>query len=286
MRIFGFTRRRRDREELARAVWEAREEAARARDALAETWLALGSSSPEAIRARYASRLGELDDELRPWGRPIAAWALRPDGERAPDGSFMGGSPGLRPAEPWPGAEGDPGRFWVQLNLAHLAPFAAAFRVAMPADGLLQLFLTDGGRGIARHIPASELGTLELRHEIPLGPEWDDPAVAGMYVRRSWRIALYPEALVPRQECSHIVFRDGVDAPLPCTTADELPGYSFGWWPCSPPRSGEWTFLAVCASRRDLALSYSDEGFVWAAAPTRELAAGDFTSLTAEGESD
>jgi hypothetical protein len=31
--------------------------------------------------------------------------------------------------------------------------------------------------------------------------------------------------------------------------------------------------------------SYADEGFLWAAAPTGELAAGDFTNLTAEGES-
>src|SRR4051812_18545821 len=206
MRIFD--RRRRAREELARAAWEAREESARARDALAETWLALESTSPEAIRTRYASRLDELDDELRPWGRPIAAWALRPDGGRAPDGSFMGGSPALRPTEPWPGGEEDPGRFWVQLNLAHLAPFAAAFRVAMPPDGLLQLFFTDGGRAIARRIPASELDQLELRRDIPVGPEWDDPGLAGVYVRRSWRIALYPEALVPWQECGHIRFRD------------------------------------------------------------------------------
>lgn len=283
MRIFG--RRRKAREELARAVWEVREEAARARDALADTWFELGSSSPEAIRARYASRLDELDDELRPWGRPIAAWALRPEGDRATDGSFMGGSPALRPAEPWPGGEDDPGRFWVQLNLAHLAPFAAAFRVAMPADGLLQLFLTVSGRGIARHVPPSELGGLELRREIPVGPEWDDPAIGGVYVRRSWRIALYPEALVPWQECGHIMFRDGVHAPLPCTTSDDVPGYSFGWWPFAQPRSGEWTLLAVCASRRDLALSYADEGFLWAAVPTHELAAADFANLTAEGES-
>jgi Domain of unknown function (DUF1963) len=280
--IFG--RRRRAREELARAVWAAREEAARARDAVADQWLDLGASSPEAIRAHYDARLDTLDDELRPWGRPIAAWALR-DGDPAPDGSFVGGAPGLDPTEDWPGVDGDPGRFWAQLNLADLAPYAAAYRIAMPAHGLLQLFLTDGGYEIARHIPVDALAGLELRRDIPVGQEWDDVADAEPYLRHTQRIALYPEALVPWQECSHIMFREGVDAQLECTTSEELPGYSFGWWPFSRPESGEWTFLAVCASRPEMALSYSDEGFLWASVPTAELAAGDFSHLTAEGES-
>jgi hypothetical protein len=275
MRIFGG--RRRAREELARAAREARAQAERERDSLADAWLALELATPDAIRARYAERLDELDDELRPWGRGVAAWALRADGDPAPDGSFLGGAPGLRPDEPWPGLAGDPARFCVQLNLAALAPFAVAYRVDMPGNGLVQLFRTDGGHEIARHVPASDLGDLELRTEIPAG--------ADERVRRSRRIVLYPEALVPWQECSHIVFRDGVDAPLPCTTSEELPGYSLGWWPFSRPDLGEWTFLAVCASRRELALGSGDEGFLWAAIPTRELAAGDFTGLTAASES-
>jgi hypothetical protein len=280
---------------LERRAAEQRERAARA-----DAWLAAGPPAPERIAAEYEARLALLDDELRPWSRPVAAWRLR-DGEPRVESSRMGGRPSLHPDEPWPG-DGDPMRFWAQVNLADLAPFAQAYGVTLPADGVVQLFGGDEGGELARYVPAGELGGLELRERVPIGPLWDGVDDAEEVHRRTLLISLYPEALVPWQETSPIAFRDDdIDAPLPCTTSEELPGYSFGWWPFSSwglgdglygwpadrpkPPPEDWVFLAVCDSNRDLGLMFSDAGFLWATIPAADLAAGDFSQLRADGES-
>lgn len=95
------------------------------------------------------------------------------------------------------------------------------------------------------------------------------------------------------------VFRDDdTDNPLPTATSQDLPGYSFGWWPLSDrgleqarkrepatPEPADWAFLAVCNANRDLGLEFFDGGFLWATAPRSELARGDFTHLLCDGES-
>jgi hypothetical protein len=102
-------------------------------------------------------------------------------------------------------------------------------------------------------------------------------------------IDLYPEALL---RSDHPGDADG-------TTSGLVPGWSFGWWSFDryplehhkryewpqAPDPEDWTFLAVCSSQRDLALTWGDAGDLWAAVPTDELAAGDLTHLHCDGES-
>jgi hypothetical protein len=107
---------------------------------------------------------------------------------------------------------------------------------------------------------------------------------------------------VPWQETSHLLPReDDPDAQVTYTTSEDLPGYSFGWWPFSSwpltdglygwpetrprPRPEDWVFLAVCHSNDELGLAYSDGGFLWAMAPADDIAAGSFEQLRCDGES-
>jgi hypothetical protein len=276
----------------------------RERERRAGAWRAAGPPTPEAIAAEYDARRALLDERLQPWARPVAAWTLR-DGSPRVASSHMGGRPALYPGEEWPGGEDDPMRFWAQVNLAELAPYARAFGVAMAPDGLVQLFSRDEGGELARCIPAAELARLELRERIPIGHLWANADDAEEVHRRSQLIGLHPEALVPWDETSRIIYRDDagdrLDTPLPCTTSDDLPGYSFGWWPFSSwglkeglcdwppdrprPAPEEWVFLAVCDSNNDLGLLFSDAGFLWAMVPAADLAAGDFSQLRCAGES-
>jgi uncharacterized protein DUF1963 len=299
-RLTGRSGKASDAAERRRRWLEQREQERRERSARADAWLAAGPPTVERIAAEYEARLALLDEELRPWARPVAAWRLR-DGEPRVESSRMGGRPPLYAGEQWPGGD-DPMRFWAQVNLADLAPFARAYGVALPTDGLVQLFAGDEGGELARYIPAGELGGLELCDRVPIGPLWADSDDAQEVHHRTLLISLYPEALVPWQETSPIIFRDDdIDAPLPCTTSEELPGYSFGWWPFSSwgledgldgwppdrpkPPPEDWVFLAVCDSNDHLGLQFSDAGFLWATIPAADLAAGDFTQLRCDGES-
>lgn len=268
---FARGRQREARERVA-AHFAAKAERARRRAEDAVAWRAAGPVTPQRVRDAYEARLGALSDDLRPFARPVAAWSLRPE-EPGVDGSHMGGAPALLPDEPWPDG---PMRFWAQLNLVDLAPYAAAYRINMPPDGLLQLFAADSSGELARYVPAAEVPRLELRRDIPLATDWVDPDEGRCIEATSLLIELHPEALIDWHQAPEGDFR----------TSDDLPGYSFGWWPFSPPDDAETlTFLAVCNSNRDLGLAYSDEGFLWASIPTTDLATGDFTRLRCEGES-
>jgi hypothetical protein len=226
----------------------------------------------DELRAAWEATRDALDPADRPHARPIAAWDLHA-APPTPTSSHMGGAPGLVPGEPWPESQGKPMRFWAQLNLADLAPYAEAFGIAMPvASGLVQLFAAEEGGELARHIAADRLDTLELREDIP-GTDY----TFGPVLQHSLAITLRPGAQLPgRGEC--------------------LAGYSFGWWPLSRQgltwaarRSGvaeeDWTFLAVAASNAALQLSFSDEGFLWATLPRTALAGGRLEELHAAGES-
>ncbi|MGH2949958.1 MAG: hypothetical protein ACRDPC_27465 [Solirubrobacteraceae bacterium] len=127
-----------------------------------------------------------------------------------------------------------------------------------------------------------------MRTEIPSDCYWEDTdAVRGM-LHTSLLIDLHPEAQV---QGAHARWEE-------CTTAGDLPGYSFGWWPLSDygltelrdrwpeaPAPQDWTFLAICSSRDELGLRFSDMGDLCAVTPTAELAVGDFTHLHCDGES-
>jgi Domain of unknown function (DUF1963) len=265
---------RRLREEIAAhtAATALRDEA-RARRA--EAWRT-AELTPERIRAEYDAQVAELAPDVREWARPVAAWVLGAGTPRA-DSSHMGGAPALYPDEDWPADDGWVMRFWAQINLAELAPYAAAYGIAMPADGLLQLFAHEEGGELARVIPAADLGRLELRREIPITSLWEDTEETREIFQATRTIDFLPEALIPWQEVPRLV-----DA----TSSEHLPGYCFGWWPFSEPDDADGlTFLAVCNSNRDLGLAFSDEGFLWVTVPTSDLAAGDFSRLHVDGES-
>lgn len=280
--MFGRRRRRREGQERVRAHFAARAERQRLLGERAGAWRAGGEVTPERVIAEYEARLATLDADIAEIARPVAAWVLR-EGEPRLDSSHMGGAPTLDPDEPWP--ERDyPMRFWAQLNLAELAPFADAFGIAVPRDGLLQLFAGEGGGELARHLPAGE--GLELRRDIPLGGEWPDEEEGRRIEATSLLIDLVPEALVGGDDMVAVIYPDLHGPQRECTVGDDLSGYSFGWWPMSRPEAPDaLTFLAVCNSNPELGLRYSDEGFLWATVPTAELAAGDFTHLHCEGES-
>ena len=103
---------------------------------------------------------------------------------------------------------------------------------------------------------------------------------------------------MPWDETSHLL---PDDAPETYSTSEDLPGYSFGWWPFSTwpltdgldgwpetrprPRPEDWVFLAVCVSNRELALGTPTPAPRWAMAPADDLAAGDFAQLRCAGES-
>jgi hypothetical protein len=260
--MFGRRRRRRDGQERVRAHFAARAERQRRLGERAAAWRAGGEVTPERVVAEYEARLAALDPDIAELARPVAAWVLR-EGEPGVHSSHMGGAPALDPDEPWP-EPGYPMRFWAQLNLAELAPFADAFGIAMPRDGLLQLFAGEGGGELARHLPAGE--RLELRRDIPEAT--------------SLLIDLVPEALVGGDDMASVIYPDLHGPQRECTIGDDLSGYSFGWWPMSRPDEPV-TFLAVCNSSPELGLRYSDEGFLWATVPT----AGDIALLRCEGES-
>jgi hypothetical protein len=233
--------------------------------------------APERIREEYEARRARLAPEVAARARPVAAWELRP-GEPRVDSSHMGGAPALYPGEPWP----EPDyvmRFWAQVNLADLAPFAAAYRIAMPADGLLQLFAADEGGELARYLPAADLPGLELRRDIPRGSDWSDDEEGRRIEATSRLIGFYPEALVAPSDAV-------ADVDEVYLHSGDVPGHCFGPWPFTPPEDADaLTFLAVCDSNTDLGLAYSDMGFLWACLPTADLAAGDFSRLRCEGES-
>jgi hypothetical protein len=294
MRLFG---RGRKQAAVAASVTAARAEIADRAQIQAEraaAWRREGDASPARIRSAYESRRDALGPDLRPWARPIAGWSLRA-GPATVAGSFMGGRPAMFPDEGWPDA-GDPMKFWAQINLADLAPYAQAYDIAMPADGLVQLFAAESGGELARYLPASDFPRLELRTEIPLPPDWEDDDESQRIFHTSLLVDLYPEALVPWEETSAIRGDDG--ERLECVTSSDLPGYSFGWWPFSDdglrevrtnwpdaPEPTLWTFLAVCDSHDDVGLRFSDSGFLWAVIPTADLATGEFTHLLCDGES-
>jgi hypothetical protein len=173
-----------------------RDEQRRERDRRADVWRAAGEPSAERIQAEYERLKDVLDERLRPWARPIAAWTLT-DGEPRVASSHMGGRPAMYPDEAWPGGDSDPMRFWAQVNLADLAPYAQAFDVAMPSAGLLQLFAADEGGELARYIPATDLERLQLRERIPIGHLWADVEDAKQMHRRSLLIGLYPKRSCP-----------------------------------------------------------------------------------------
>jgi hypothetical protein len=292
-----FGRRKKPAPNEAALSWARRKaELRRERDERAHAWRA-AELTAERIRAEYEARKNLLDEPLRPWARPIAAWSLR-DGEPSVTSSYMGGRPALYPGEEWPGGADDPMRFWAQVNLAELAPYAQAYGIALPSTGLVQLFAGEEGGEQARYIPPGDLERLELRGEIPIGPLWEGADEAERYHRRTKLIDLYPEALVPWQEAGDLLPDDGYETS---TTSEILPGYSFGWWPFSSwsledglsdwpqarpkPRPEDWVFLAVCDSNNELGLAFSDAGFLWAMAPADDLAAGSFEQLRCDGES-
>jgi hypothetical protein len=181
-------------------------------------------------------------------------------------------------------------RFWAQINLADLAPFARAYEIAMPPAGIVQLWAEYEGDQMARYLQPESLDRLETRREVPQHLYWDEsPEVRGM-LHTSMLIDLYPEALVRN---------DHPGALDEGTTPGIVPGYSFGWWSFDPyslevhkqyewsdaPDPPGWTFLAVCSSRRDLGLIWGDVGDLWTAVPTNELARGDFSHLHCDGDS-
>lgn len=282
--MFGKRRRRREAREQVRAHFAAQAERQRLLGERAAAWRAGGEVTLERVATEYQARLAALDPDIAAIAQPVAAWVLRP-GEPDVRSSHMGGAPALYQDEPWPELN-YPMRFWAQLNLADLAPFAAAFGIALPRDGLLQLFAGEGGGELARYIAADDLGRLERRHEIPLGGEWADEEEGRRIEAISLLIDLVPEALVGGDDVVDVIYPDLHGPQRECTVGDDLAGYSFGWWPMSRPEDPDaLTFLAVCNSNADLGLRYSDEGFLWATVPTAELAAGDFTHLRCEGES-
>ncbi len=285
----------------SRAALEAmrrRDEERRRREEAAAAWRAGGPPSPGRITEEYETRYAALDEELRPWARPVAAWTLRA-GEPSVTASYMGGRPALHPGEDWPCVDGEPLRFWAQVNLADLAPFAKAFGIPMPTTGLVQLFAGEEGWEEARYIPGGDLTALELSGEAPITHLWDRTAEVEEMFQRSALIELHPDVLIPWGETLDILYVDNdLERPRAATTSEDLPGYSFGWWPFSPfslaelvkewpaaPVPEHWTFLAVCNSNRDLGLAYSDGGFLWATLPAAELAAADFGHLRCDGES-
>jgi hypothetical protein len=277
MRLLGRRRRARERErERVRAFWAAREQAERDREARAAAWRAAAPVTPDRVRLEYEARRAALAPELAERARPAAAWTLR-RGEPRVDSSHVGGAPAMYPGEPWPA---DPGtmRFWAQVNLAELAPYAAAYRVRMPADGLLQLFAGDQGGELARHLPAAEMAALELRREIPLGSEWGDEEDGRRREATTLLIDLHPEAVVG--------IPDAIELQGDATVSEDLRGYCFGPFPWSRPGdAAALTCLATCNSQSELGLAYSDEGMLWASLPTADLAAGDFRRLRCQGES-
>ena len=166
---FGKRRRRREARERVVAHFAARAERQRRLAARTAAWRAEAPITPERVQREYESRREALDADVAALARPVAAWVLRA-GEPRVDSCHMGGAPALYPDEPWP--EPDyPMRFWAQLNLADLAPFASAFGIAIPPDGLLQLFAADSGGELARYVPAADLERLELRRDIPRGSD-------------------------------------------------------------------------------------------------------------------
>jgi Domain of unknown function (DUF1963) len=285
-RRWPFGRRKREREarERVAAHFEARAERTRRRAARAATWRSEGSVTPERVLREYEARRDDLDPDIAALARPVAAWVLRA-GEPRVDSSHMGGAPALHPDEPWPEPDNTM-RFWAQLNLADLAPFGSAYGIAMPSDGLLQLFAADSGGELARYVPAAELGQLELRRDIPRGTDWFDDELGRQIEATSLLIDLHPEALVGGEREVDVLYPDLHGPRRECSTSDDLPGYCFGWWPFSRPDDPDaLTYLAVCNSNRDLGLAFSDSGFLWTTIPTADLAAGDFTRLECEGES-
>jgi Domain of unknown function (DUF1963) len=281
--MWPWSKRRRERERLG-ALLAERAERERARMAHASAWRAQGPVTPERVRREYEARRDTLHRELVPHVRPAAAWVLHP-GEPRVDSSHMGGAPALHPGEPWP-EPGYPMRFWAQLNLADLAPFAAAFGIELPGDGLLQLFAGDDGGELARYVPAADLAGFALRRDIPLGSDWLDEAVGRRIEATSLLIDLHPEALVGGDDAVDAIWPDLHGPQRECFGTQDLPGYCFGWWPLHRPGdAGAATFLAVCNSNDDLGLAYSDMGLLWAQLPTADLAAGDFTRLRCDGES-
>jgi len=109
----------------------------------------------------------------------------------------MGGRPALHPGEDWPCVDGEPLRFWAQVNLADLAPFAKAFGIPMPTTGLVQLFAGEEGWEEARYIPGGDLTALELSGEAPITHLWDRTAEVEEMFQRSALIELHPDALIP-----------------------------------------------------------------------------------------
>jgi hypothetical protein len=284
--MWPWTKRRREREarEWRDAYFAAKAESERARVARAAAWRAEGPVTPERVRREFEARRDALHPELVPHVRPVAAWVLRA-GEPRVDSSHMGGAPALHPDEPWP--EPDyPMRFWAQLNLADLVPFAAAFGIAMPPDGLVQLFAGDSGGELARYVPADELASFELRRDIPLGSDWLDEDEGRRIEATSLLIDLHPEALVGGEDAVQAIWPDLQGPQRDCFGTQDLPGYCFGWWPMHRPDDAEAaTFLAAANSNDDLGLAYSDSGMLWAQLPTPDLAAGDFSRLRCDGES-
>src|SRR5689334_12490729 len=209
MPLFGRRKREREARERVAAFWAARAEETRQRGERSAAWHAAGPVTPDRVRAEYEARRDALDD-----ARPTAAWVLR-EGEPRVDSSHMGGAPALFPDEPWP--EPDyPMRFWAQVNLTDLAPFAEGFGIAMPSDGLLQMFAGDSGGELARYVPAADVARMELRRDIPRGSDWFDDAEGARIEATSLLIELLPEAMV------------GGEASPPAVTPDDLPGYCFG----------------------------------------------------------
>jgi hypothetical protein len=295
MRLFGRRRKQAALTTSAAAARAAVADRARAQAERAAAWQRTGDVSPARIRSAYESRRDALGADLRPSARPIAGWSLRA-GSATVAGSFMGGRPAMYADEEWPVA-GDPMKFWAQLNLADLAPYARAYDIVMPADGLVQLFAAESGGELARYLPASDLPRLELRTEIPIPPDWEEDDESRRIIHTSLLVDLYPEALVPWAATS--AMRRGDDGErLECAPSGDLPGYSFRLvavlrlrparigtrWP-DAPEPALWTFLAVCDSHADLGLRFSDMGYLWAVIPTAELAAADFTHLLCDGES-
>jgi hypothetical protein len=284
--MWPWTRRRREREARERrdAYFAARAELERARVARAAAWRAEGPATPERVRRELAARREALHPELVPHVRPAAAWVLR-EGEPRVDSSHMGGAPAMHPDEPWPEPE-HPMRFWAQVNLADLAPFASAFDIDMPRDGLLQLFAGDGGGELARYVPAAELAGFVLRRDIPLGSDWAEEDEGRRIEATSLLIDLHPEALVGGDDAAEAIWPDLHGPQRACFGPQDLPGYCFGWWPMQrPDDAGDATLLAVCNSNQDLGLMFSDMGLLWAQLPTADLAAGDFSRLRCAGES-
>jgi Domain of unknown function (DUF1963) len=282
VRLFGRSKRAREAIQRAAAHVAAQAERGRRREERSAAWHAEGPVTPERVGEEYAARRAALDSDIAEIARPVAAWVLR-EGEPRVDSSHMGGAPAMYRGEPWP-EPGYPMRFWAQLNLAELAPFAAASGVALPADGLLQLFAGDSGGELARYVPGADLVRMELRGDIPRGSDWPDDAEGARIEATSRRIELFPEALAGGDRLIDVIWPDLHAPKRECTTADDLPGYSFGWWPFDPV-GDDVTFLAVCNSNDELGLAYSDMGFLWATVPTEDLAGGDFSRLRCEGAS-